>query len=158
MKDTNKNCRRRKVRVASKKNQKHHQQQRKATFSYEKLVRQFLLHALHHTYKLEETSKVNVPFYGRLSTLMLFNYYLQWFLMLCNLCWGEERFHVYTTTSLLCNFSILIFCIVGDFLEISTNIVHCSWEEAEDASELYSARRKMINKQRNMLQYCADWN
>lgn len=92
MKDTNKNCRRRKVRVASKKNQKHHQQQRKATFSYEKLVRQFLLHALHHTYKLEETSKVNVPFYGRLSTLMLFNYYLQWFLMLCNLCWGRRSF------------------------------------------------------------------
>lgn len=26
--------------------------------------------------------ELNVPFYGRVSTMMLFNYYLQWFLML----------------------------------------------------------------------------
>lgn len=41
-------------------------------------------------------SKVNVPFYGRLSTLMLFNYYLQWFLMLCKMLMRADAVCMYT--------------------------------------------------------------
>lgn len=60
-------------------------------------------------------SKVNVPFYGRLSTLMLFNYYLQWFLMLCKMLMRADAMCMHTaqtrTRVSFCKFCIFSFLI-----------------------------------------------
>lgn len=105
-------------------------------------------------------SKVNVPFYGRLSTLMLFNYYLQWFLMLCKMLMRADAMCMYTAQTRMlewdlpcATFAFLISHTLMSVLRFTRNLTkHCSTRSLFMAWVRQSAldswmRRNLYNEQ-----------